>query len=74
MIERKLAPKTAGRHDTGRPFLLWAWHGSMALFGFVFGLLAEQRPFGDGILLHPLVIFFALAGLALLLLSAVVVT
>ena len=71
MIDRKLASKAAGRHDTGRPFLLAAWHGSMALFGFGFGLLAERRPFGDGILLHPLVVFFVLAGLALLVLRVV---
>jgi hypothetical protein len=38
----------------------------MGLSGFGFGLLAERRPFGEGILVHPLVVFFALAGLGLL--------
>jgi hypothetical protein len=38
----------------------------MAISGFGFGLLAERRPFGEGILVHPLVVFFALAGLGLL--------
>jgi hypothetical protein len=38
----------------------------MAVSGFGFGLLAERRPFGEGILVHPLVVFFALAGLGLL--------
>jgi hypothetical protein len=38
----------------------------MALAGFGFGMFAERRPFGDGILLHPLVVFFVLVGLCLL--------
>ena len=38
----------------------------MAISGFGFGLLAPRRPFGEGILFHPLVVFFALAGLCLL--------
>jgi len=38
----------------------------MGISGFGFGLLAERRPFGEGILVHPLVVFFALAGLGLL--------
>jgi hypothetical protein len=38
----------------------------MGLAGFGFGLLAERRPFGEGILVHPLVVFFVLAGLCLL--------
>ena len=42
------------------------WYGLMALAGFGFGLLADRRPFGDGILVHPLVVFFALVGLRLL--------
>ena len=31
--------------------------------GFGFGLLADRRPFGEGILVHPLVVFFVLVGL-----------
>ena len=38
----------------------------MGVSGFGFGLLAERRPFGEGILVHPLVVLFALAGLGLL--------
>jgi len=38
----------------------------MGISGFGFGLLAERRPFGEGILVHPLVVFFALAGVGLL--------
>ena len=38
----------------------------MALIGFAFGLLADRRPFGEGILVHPLVMFFILVGLGLL--------
>ena len=43
----------------------------MALAGFGFGLFAERRPFGDDILVHPLVVFFVLVGLSLLALRIV---
>jgi drug/metabolite transporter (DMT)-like permease len=69
--ERKLPARAAGRHDTGRPFSLAAWYGGMAVFGFGFGLIAERRPFGDDILLHPLVVFFVLMVMALLALRIV---
>ncbi len=44
------------------------WLGGMALGGMVFGMYAAQRPFGDGIIKHPLFIFSALAVVALLML------
>ena len=34
--------------------------------GFAFGLFADRRPFGESFLAHPLVLFAAIAGLALL--------
>ena len=71
MKERKLPSKAAGRHDTGRPFLLPAWYGPMGIVGFGFGLFADRRPFGNDILLHPLMVFFILVGLSLLLLRVV---
>ena len=71
MTERKLPSRTAGRHHTCRPILFLAWYGPMALVGFGFGLFADRRPLGDGILVHPLVVFFVLVGLALLVLRAV---
>jgi hypothetical protein len=43
----------------------------MALAGFGFGLFADRRPFGDDILVHPLMVFFILVGLALLALRVV---
>ena len=48
-----------------------AWYGLMGLAGFGFGLFADRRPFGNDILLHPLVLFFILVGLALLVLRVV---
>jgi ABC-type microcin C transport system permease subunit YejB len=48
-----------------------SWYGAMALAGFGFGLLADRRPFGGGLLAHPLVMFFILAGLGLLALRIV---
>ena len=38
----------------------------MGLVGFGFGSLADRRPFGEDILVHPLVMFFILVGLALM--------
>ncbi|HTS41841.1 MAG TPA: hypothetical protein VMH84_15015 [Xanthobacteraceae bacterium] len=50
--------------------LKW-WYGLMAGGGFAFGLFANRRPLGEGILVHPLVLFFAVVALALLTLRAV---
>jgi predicted lipid-binding transport protein (Tim44 family) len=47
--------------------LSW-WLGGMALGGMVFGMYAAQRPFGDGIIRHPLFYFCVLGGLAVLIL------
>jgi hypothetical protein len=38
----------------------------MVVSGLGFGLLGDRRPFGDSMLFHPLVVFFALVGVALL--------
>jgi len=43
----------------------------MALFGFGFGIPAAWRPFGEDVFANPLVIFFILAGIALLALRAI---
>jgi hypothetical protein len=45
--------------------LIW-WYGLMVLGGIGFGLLSDRRPFGEGILVHPLVMFFILVGLGLI--------
>ena len=47
------------------PHLLTWWFGLMAAGGVGFGLYADERPFGNGVLAHPLVVFFAfvVAGL-----------
>jgi hypothetical protein len=48
------------------PRLLTWWFGLMALGGVAFGLYAEDRPFGNGVLAYPLVVFFAFVAAALL--------
>ena len=69
--ERSLPARAAGRRNAGRPYrgrryaLVW-WYGMMGLVGFGFGSLADRRPFGHHILVHPLVMFFILVGLALI--------
>jgi hypothetical protein len=54
------------KHDTSdgpvpvSPHLLTWWFGLMATGGVGFGLYADERPFGSGVLAHPLVVFAAL--------------
>src|ERR1700719_2373908 len=48
------------------PRLLTWWFGLMALGGVAFGLYAEERPFGNGVLAYPLVVFFACVAVRLL--------
>jgi Kef-type K+ transport system membrane component KefB len=43
----------------------------MAFGGLAFGALAHKRPFGNGILLHPLMVFFALVFACLIVLRFV---
>jgi hypothetical protein len=47
------------------------WYGLMLVGGFAFGLIGERRPFGRDMLTHPLVVYFALAVVGLLILRAV---
>jgi hypothetical protein len=49
-----------------RPVASVSWYGAMGLVGFGFGLLADRRPFGQDLFVHPLVLFAILAGLSLL--------
>jgi hypothetical protein len=48
------------------PHLLTWWFGLMAAGGVGFGLYADERPFGNGVLAHPLVAFLACAVVGLL--------
>jgi hypothetical protein len=41
------------------------WYGLVCAGGAAFGLLGDRRPFGADVLAHPLVVFFAIVGLAL---------
>jgi hypothetical protein len=48
------------------PHLLTWWFGLTALGGVGCGLYAEERPFGSGVLAHPLVVFLAFVAAGLL--------
>jgi len=48
-----------------RHLLTW-WFGLTALGGVGLGLYADERPFGGGVLAHPLVVFFAFVAAGLL--------
>jgi hypothetical protein len=52
-----------------RRALTW-WFGLMLLGGLTFGLNADRRPFGNDMLAHPLIVFFALTAAGLLVLRA----
>ena len=58
------APRSTTRSVPGR-ILTW-WFGLMSAAGVLFGMFAEKRPFGNDVLEHPLVIFFAVVAAALL--------
>jgi hypothetical protein len=49
---------------------LW-WYGPMAAGGLLFGLLGDHRPFGTGVLAHPIIVFFTIVAVALLILRVV---
>jgi hypothetical protein len=51
-----------------RQSLLLQWRLAMIAGGFVFGLFADRRPFGESFLAHPIVVYGAIAGLGLLVL------
>jgi hypothetical protein len=50
--------------------LMW-WYGLTALGGLAFGLIGDRRPLGTDLFAHPLVIFFIIVGIGLLLLRMV---
>lgn len=50
--------------------LRW-WFGLTGLGGLAFGLTASQRPFGDALLAHPLIVFGVASGAGLLILRII---
>lgn len=52
--------------------IVTAWLGLMVLGGFIFGLIAERRPFGDDFFAHPFVMLFIVVGVGLMLLRVIV--
>jgi hypothetical protein len=48
------------------PHLLTWWFGLTAVGGLGFGAYADERPFGNGVLAHPLVVFFAVVAAGLM--------
>jgi hypothetical protein len=57
--------------DMASSRILTAWYGLVLLAGFLFGLLGERRPFGDGFFAHPLVALFIIIGIGLIALRVV---
>jgi len=48
------------------------WYGLVMAGGLGFGLIGVRRPFGNDMLAHPLVVYFAVVALGLLILRIVV--
>ena len=61
-------PPPKRRPVAGR-ILTW-WFGAMSVVGVAFGMFADQRPFGDDVLEHPLVMMFLVVGIGLIVLRA----
>jgi hypothetical protein len=51
--------------------ILTIWFAVMATAGAAFGLSAKDTPFGDNVLLHPVVIMFVCVGAGLLVIRVV---
>lgn len=64
MNDKPSADRNA-RHLASPRVLTW-WFGLAAVGGLVFGAFAERRPFGDGLLAHPLVLLAAVVAAGLL--------
>src|SRR6185503_17720374 len=47
--------QTGGMNRSGR--LSGYWYGAVCIAGLGFGLLGERRPFGQGILAHPFIVY-----------------
>jgi hypothetical protein len=62
----------ADRRPAGRPFAVRLWYALVAAGGGAFGLIAERRPFGESLLLHPLMVFCLSVALALLVLRVAI--
>ena len=59
------APRPRKRQPVSGRILVW-WFASMSAAGVLFGVFAENRPFGDDVLEHPLVVLFIVVGVGLL--------
>ena len=51
--------------------MIFWWYALMTAGGFAFGIFANTRPLGAGILVHPLVLFFVAVAAALLALRVI---
>jgi hypothetical protein len=58
---------SANAHNKATPAVR-LWFAAVGTGGFVFGLIAARRPFGDDILAHPLVLYFFAVTASLLIL------
>jgi hypothetical protein len=59
------APSTSKQRPASARALIW-WFGLMSAAGVGFGAFAEDRPFGNDVLAHPLIVFFIVVAAGLL--------
>jgi len=60
-------PRASKRPPPSGRILVW-WFAAMSAAGVLFGAFAEQRPFGNDVLAHPVVILFLVVGVGLVVL------
>ena len=64
------SPPPKSRQPISGRILTW-WFAAMSVAGAAFGVFAEDRPFGNDVLEHPVVILFVVVGIGLLIMRVV---
>jgi hypothetical protein len=61
-----LQKRAETKHTASAISAIRHWYGAVGLTGVGFGLVAERRPLGDDMLAHPLVLYFLVVAVGLI--------
>jgi len=71
MTDRLMSEQWPGLAMNNPSRVVTMWFSLVVLGGFIFGLIAERRPFGDDVFAHPFVVLFIVVGVGLILLRVI---